>query len=154
MTRYATSTNVDSARSKAEIENIVTKYGATSFVSGWQGDRATIMFEMTDRRVRFTLPLPSKDDREFTHTGSRGTRRKPDTALKAWEQSCRSKWRALALVVKAKLEAVESGITTFDEEFLAHILVPGGGGKTVGQLIANSNTLSAGTLPPLLGSGK
>jgi hypothetical protein len=29
--------------------------------------------------------------------------------------------------VKAKLEAVESGITTFEAEFLAHFGVPGGG---------------------------
>jgi len=33
-------------------------------------------------------------------------------------------WRALALVVKAKLEAVEVGISTFDEEFLSNIVLP------------------------------
>jgi len=29
--------------------------------------------------------------------------------------------------VKAKLEAVDSGITTFEAEFLAHFVIPGGG---------------------------
>jgi hypothetical protein len=41
------------------------------------------------------------------------------------------RWRCLALVIKAKLEAVESGITTFEDEFLAHIMMPDG--QTVGQ---------------------
>ena len=39
----------------------------------------------------------------------------------------------LALVIKAKLEAVEAGITTFDEEFLAHIVMPGG--HSIGQFV-------------------
>jgi hypothetical protein len=30
------------------------------------------------------------------------------------------------LVIKAKLEAVASGITTFEDEFLAHIVMPDG----------------------------
>jgi hypothetical protein len=48
-----------------------------------------------------------------------------------WEQACRQRWRALNLVVKAKLEAVESGIATFEDEFLAYTMLPGG--ATVGQ---------------------
>lgn len=31
------------------------------------------------------------------------------------------------LCLKAKLEAVESGITSFEAEFLAHFVIPGGG---------------------------
>ena len=32
----------------------------------------------------------------------------------------------MVLVIKAKLEAVESGITTFENEFLANIVLPDG----------------------------
>jgi hypothetical protein len=35
--------------------------------------------------------------------------------------------------VKAKLEAVESGITSFEDEFLAHVMLPNGG--TVSDLL-------------------
>jgi hypothetical protein len=35
-------------------------------------------------------------------------------------------------VVKAKLEAVETGITTIESEFLAHLVLPDG--RTVGAL--------------------
>jgi len=38
----------------------------------------------------------------------------------------RQRWRALSLVVKAKLEAVETGIASFEEEFYAYTLLPSG----------------------------
>lgn len=43
----------------------------------------------------------------------------------------KQRWRALALIIKAKLEAVESGISEFDDEFLANIMLPDG--ATVGE---------------------
>ena len=46
----------------------------------------------------------------------------------------RQKWRALALVIKAKLEAVESGIAVFEDEFMAYIVLPGGE-ETVGDFM-------------------
>ncbi len=56
----------------------------------------------------------------------------------------------LALVIKAKLEAVETGITMFDEEFLAHIVLPNG--NTVGQFMLPQveSTYNSGAMPPLL----
>ncbi len=127
--KYASQTAVSSEKSKAEIERMLTRYGATSFASGWQGDQATIVFSMADRRVKFILPLPKKDAREFTHSPKQGYRRSDADAYKTWEQATRQRWRALALVVKAKLEAVDSGITSFEHEFMAHIVMPDG--KTV-----------------------
>lgn len=129
--RYAAQTAVSSERSKAEIERLLTRYGAISFASGWQGDQATIVFSVADRRIKFVLPLPNKDAREFTHSPRRNNRRSDIDACKAWEQATRQRWRALALVVKAKLEAVQSGITSFESEFMAHIVMPDG--KTVAE---------------------
>ena len=45
----------------------------------------------------------------------------------------RQRWRALALVIKAKLEAVEAGIVTFEEEFAMHMVLPNG--QTVGEWV-------------------
>lgn len=129
--KYAQQTGVSSEKSKAEIEQLLTKYGATSFASGWQNDQAVIAFCMVERRIKFILPLPSKGDKEFTHTASKQYKRSPDEAYKAWEQATRQRWRALALVVKAKLEAVDTGITSFEDEFMAHIVMPDG--KTVSE---------------------
>lgn len=59
--------------------------------------------------------------------------RHPDDAYRAWEQACRSRYRALNLCIKAKLEAVEQGITTFEAEFLAHFVMPNN--QTLGEAI-------------------
>ena len=98
--KYAAQTSVSSEKSKAEIERLLTRYGAASFASGWQGDQATIVFSMKDRRIKFILPLPRRDAREFTHSPKQGYRRSDADAYKAWEQATRQRWRALALVVK------------------------------------------------------
>lgn len=124
MTRYAATTEVSSARSRDEIERTLERYGADQFLYGWQDDAAVVGFRMQGRHVRFVLAMPAKNDRRFTHH-SRGVRT-PEAALKEWEQAVRQRWRALALVIKAKLEAVESGISIFEDEFLANIVLPTG----------------------------
>lgn len=133
MPRYAENTSVSVEKSKAEIERILQRYGADQFISGWDQETAYIGFRMAARMVKFTLPLPPKDSDEFLKTPGRRTKRSPHKAIAAWEQACRQKWRALALVIKAKLEAVEAGITEFEDEFLAHILLPNG--QTAGEFL-------------------
>ena len=130
MTRYAEKTTVSSDRSRAEIEKILMRYGADQFMYGWEQDKAAVGFRMMGRQVRFILPLP---DRAIFNVTPTGKKRASDAAATAYEQAVRQRWRALALVIKAKLEAVETGITEFDEEFLAHIVLPNG--STVGQFM-------------------
>ena len=69
---------------------------------------------------------------------------------KAWEQAQRSAWRALNLVIKAKLESVKAGIFTFEQEFLPHILLPNG--QTVGEFMVPQieTAYQGGQMPPLL----
>lgn len=150
MTRYAEQTSVSSDRSRAEIEQTLRRYGAQSFAYGWEADRAVVMFRAHDRHVRFMLPMPDPQAREFTHTPTRGTPRTAAQAYEAWEQACRQRWRALALVIKAKLEAVAAGITEFEDEFLAHMLLPSG--ETVGQWARPQLAIAyeSGTMPALL----
>lgn len=64
--QYASETSVSVARSRAEIEEIVMRYGAKSFGSGQEVGRAMVFFEKNDRRIRFMLPLPAMTDKEFT----------------------------------------------------------------------------------------
>lgn len=154
MTTFASTTTVSPEKTRAEIERIVTKYGASKFVSGWEESGAAILFEMRGRRVRFSLPMPDKNDKRFTH--GRGYRRRTAAEQqKAYEQHVRSAWRALYLVIKAKLEAVESGIGVFESEFLAHIVIPGTGqtfGEWATPQIARAYDTGA-SMPPLLPGG-
>ena len=72
----------------------------------------------------------------------------------AWEQACRQHWGALLLIMRAKLEAVESGITTLESEFLANIVLPDRG--TVGQWLAPQvdEAYATGRMPPTLAKGR
>jgi hypothetical protein len=133
MSRYAANTEVSSSRSRDEIERTLERYGADQFLYGWRDTNAVVGFRMKDRHVRFVLPLPSKNDKAFTEYESRGKLwlRTEEAARKLYEQAVRQRWRALALVIKAKLEAVETGISEFEDEFLSNIVLPDG--KTVGE---------------------
>jgi hypothetical protein len=106
---------------------------------------------MNGRRIHFKLPMPDKSGSEFTQTPT-GKPRAAGAIEQAYEQAVRQRWRALALVIKAKLEAVEAGITVFEEEFLAHIVLPNGG--TVGQFMLPQveTAYATGQMPPLLPS--
>lgn len=153
MTRYASQTKVSSERSKNEIERTLIRYGATEFMYGTKPDWAVIAFKMVGRQIRFMLPLPNRKDAEFTEyeRGQTIYLRTDEAAAKLYEQAIRQKWRALALVIKAKLEAVESGITEFEDEFLAHIVLPNG--QTMGEIAKPqiAHAYETGNMPPLLG---
>jgi hypothetical protein len=160
MAKFAETTDVPVERSQAEIQRTIQRYGASSFMTGYQGRRAIVAFESHGKRVRFDLQLPDPKDEEFTkgrinQHSSTLTDRPPEKAAALWEQACRQRWRALLLLIKAKLEAVEAGITTFEEEMLSHIVMPDG--RTVSETIVpglEKAITEGGKLPPLLGSGK
>lgn len=130
MAKFAAETDVPADKSRAEIERTLTRYGATAFMYGWQGDKAVIGFKAHDRLLRFVFPMPDRKAREFTHTRHAETYyQQPlsqDSSDKRYEQGVRQRWRALALVIKAKLEAVDAGIVEFESEFLAQVVLPNG----------------------------
>jgi hypothetical protein len=153
MSRYAANTEVSSIKSRMEIEQTLTRYGAQQFVYGTSEERAIIGFTMKNRQIKFVLGMPSRNSPVFT-TYKRGAmtyRRTESAALEAYEQAVRQRWRALALVVKAKLEAVECGISTFETEFLPHTVLPDG--RTVAEVMLPQVALAyeRGDMPPLLG---
>lgn len=149
MSRFAEGTTVSVEKSRAEIETILNRYGATSFASMISADRAMIVFEAKGRRIAFDLPLPNRAEKRFAHD-KRGRQFDQARIYQNWEQACRQRWRALALVIKAKLEAVETGITTFEDEFLAHIMMPDG--LTVAQHVRPriAKAYETQTMQPLL----
>jgi len=151
MGRFAENTSVSAAKSKAEIEETLTRYGANKFMYGADEKSATVMFEYNQITIRFTVPLPDKNDEKFRISGHIPPRERTQAdAYRHWEQATRQRWRALCLVIKAKLEAVETGITTFQDEFLAHIITPTGRtiGETIGGQIATA--MKTGKMPKMI----
>jgi hypothetical protein len=120
---FAHDTSVSVEKSKIEIEKLLTKHGAIGFQTGWQGQIGddpgwdVIGFRWKDRAVRFRLDRPN-------------SRRMSNAA---YDQRNRQRWRVLALVIKAKLEAVHAGVAIFEEEFLANIVTADD--RTMGEIL-------------------
>lgn len=142
--QYANATSVSVEKSRAEIEGILAKYGAERFAYATEPGRAAVMFQITDPStkttlaIRMVLPLPSREEERFTNRkrynyATNGYTNSADVVGKLWEQACRSSWRALLLVIKAKLEACACGISTIEREFLADVITSSG--ETIGEQI-------------------
>lgn len=148
---FAAGTNIDESKSRMEIERILKRYGASKFMFGWDDNASMIVFEAYNRRIKFLLPTPTIEEFRETPKGKIRTRKIMEIAH---DLETKRRWRALALVIKAKLEAVNSGISTFEQEFMANILLPDG--ETVGEWISPQldQIYLNGKMPPLLGSGE
>jgi hypothetical protein len=147
--RYAESTSVPEAKSRDEIERLLKRYGATGFAYGWEHDYVMLGFRVKERSIRILLPMPGPDDPAFTRTQA-GYLRAEKAGRELYEQERRRRWRALALVIKAKLEAVETNISTLEQEFFAHLVLPTG--QTMAEWFAPqlARLYDTGSLPPML----
>ena len=128
---YAANTSVSVEQSRAEIERTLARYGADRFAYSTEPGRAVILFQIQDTSeiilsIKMTLPMPAKGEERFTHRKrySAQVENPPEMVNKLWEQACRSSWRSLCLVIKAKLEACACGISTVEREFLADVVLP------------------------------
>lgn len=101
---YAVDTKVPVERTKVEIEKIALKNGAASFGVFSDQSHTLITFDVRGTRVLFRLPMPDNVS----------------------DQQRRSRWRGLMLCIKAKFEAINRGVETFEEAFLSHVLAPDG----------------------------
>lgn len=123
---YAEDTKVPVSQSINEIEKTVKRYGGEQYFYGVMDDRVLVGFTKEGRQVRFQV-------------GQSGD-----------AQNNRRLCRALLLVLKAKLEAVASGVSVFEDEFLANIVMPDG------QLVAHyvrprlATAYESGEIPPML----
>ena len=120
---YAEGTTVAFDTSIGEIIALLRKAGAREI--GQFDDDLTyaIQFALAGRVMRFRLSLPSIEDMPARDGRERLLSREQRTTRLA--QSRRQRGRALLLVIKAKLESVESNIETIEQAFLAHIVLPG-----------------------------
>lgn len=158
---YAEGTAVSVEKSKAEIDSILTKHGATQ--RGIMADdvegRAQLAFVLKGHHYRIDVPLPKildfapKRNQEPRGWYTWGAERRESWTRERWEQGCRERWRAVVLMLKAKLELVRLGVSTIEREFMADMVLPGG--RTVGAIVADQieGALAGGPAPRLLGTG-
>ena len=137
MRRFAEGTSVEVVKSKADIERLVTQHGATGFMTGYEEDgqivRSMVMFRLRNRMLKYKVERPHPE--RFKLTKKRIRRKQHEMEAKA-EAEHRRRWRALFLIIKAKLEIVETAddaSIAFDREFMADIMLPSG--QTLGDEI-------------------
>lgn len=153
---YAVGTSVPVEKTKSEIERMVTsRYKCEQYSTGtdYENGMAMVQFKANGRIVRFMLQLPDPNDKQWRKPKRGQWSELPATSpivRDRIDQAAREKWRGLLLVVKAKLEAVETGIATFEEEFLAHIVMPNG--RTLGTMMLPvvEQAYVTGQMPPQL----
>jgi|GEM_PF-622415 len=113
---YAYGTDVSVQNSQFEIQRTLARFNAHGFAfmkDPRQGARrAMVLFQVGDRKIRFDVPEPDVANAPKLNLFE---------ARKDAEE--RRLWRSLAMAVKAKLDIINSGIATFEEEFLPYTLV-------------------------------
>ena len=151
--RYAKGTDVPADRSRLQIERLLKQNGATGFMYGWDGEsRTTRLFCRLDGHlIRFEVSEPHASEFEETE---KGRSRTPESAERACRAEARRRWRVLLLLIKAKLEAIASGDTTVDREFLSDLVLPDK--RTVGEWAARQIQVmrKTGEMPSLLIEGR
>jgi hypothetical protein len=100
--QYAKRTKVPVPKTRSDIERVIRNHSGKAYISGWDDrGKAMVAFKLKERLIRFIM---------HDNEGQPDMRR----------------WRALMLVIKAKLESVASGIETVEEAFLANIVTADG----------------------------
>jgi hypothetical protein len=153
VTKFASETSVSVERSLEEIKQTIRRYEGSKFAYFEDDARIAIEFSAYQRRVRFVVPLPKRDDTAFRYTTGGRHGKAGSFNENGYQQALRQRYRALLLCIKAKLESVETGIETFDEAFMSQLVLPNG--KTVGETALPQIVIAyeTGTVPPLLAAG-
>lgn len=144
--RYARDTYVRVDKSMSDLRKVTLRYGAKEF-GVFDGETSCgVIFTFKDIRVKIALVLPTPEE---TRKNIAGAVMGATQAKQAHEKAIRQRWRALVLVVTAKLEAVESGIETVEQAFMPYLVMSNN--HTLGEMVLPQ--ISSGQLKLMPGGG-
>lgn len=117
--RYAEGTTVGVDASRGEITGILAKHGVQRM--GWMGspEGDELMFELGGGQFRLRIAKPTLVEIRRDYPNAYDVPAKLDGE---W----RRRWRANVLLLKAKLEFIDSGDTTLDRELLPYRVLADG----------------------------
>lgn len=147
--RFAEGTRVPIETTRMELERVLRAYGADAVVIGWDGPTSTIAFRLRGRHVKYTIERPGRSESVVSSYPS-GNPRPSHAIPEAIAAEHRRRWRALLLIVKAKLELVAGGDSDFEDEFLSRLMLPDG--STVREWLAPQidQAYTTGRMPALM----
>lgn len=126
--RFAEATKVTTQQSRAELERLLGQHGAREFSLYTSPERHIVQYRVNERVVRHVIdyPAPKNFQKYKLVKGAQKPHLTAEQLTKAADGEWRRRWRALLLLVKAKLELVASGQTTMDREFMGDVMLPDG----------------------------
>lgn len=154
---YAEDTRVPVEKTRIEIDALLSKHGAEKrgIAVDDGGGRAQITFVRGELQYRLTIPLPTLEEVKTTTPrppswGRMDAEGKARWVRTRWEQRCRSRWRQVLLLLKAKFEAVAMKVATIEHEFMADLVLPGGETLEVALGREIHAALGQGKMPTLM----
>lgn len=132
---YAKNTKIDVFKTQGDILGLLRTHKANRFLLDWEENR--IGFQINGRSVLMKIEMPNRNDKQFNYYPSGKEIFDDDISEQKYKQGIKSRWRALYLIIKAKFVAIESGVSTIDNEFMPHFI------------LKNGRTLSEHILPQL-----
>lgn len=126
-------TTVNIEKSKEDINRLLKKFGCRGIQWTWLDDKEILRFihefefKGVQKSITFEIGIP-----EISKKAGRGYDKKT-------MRNDRQAYRIVVHIIKAKLTAVETGVETFENEFLSKILyqLPDGRPMKVGDIILN-----------------
>lgn len=151
MTSYAAQTTVDTGRSREEIERTLTRFRATQVA--WMRDdetgRVIVAFKRDGKTYKFVLQMPTLTDRMIQYTPKQMILRTDAQRRDALEQERRRRFRSLANLLKATLDAIDTGIISEEAALLSNLILPNGSTVQEFLLPQIDRMLEAGEMPDL-----
>lgn len=125
---YSSATSGDKAM--AEIQKILQRFGCNKFgsMTDWDAGILLVQFEWNGKQVTFPANFKGYASaylKEKPYT-SRMRCTKAEHEAKALEIGSMAVYSILRDWIKAQVTAVETGLVSFDEVFLAHLMLPNG----------------------------
>lgn len=136
-------TTVPVEKSQAEIRQLLAGFSARQFAFGEETDSAgvrwaAVSFAHAGFAIRLRVPHKPVNDRAVNQRLLRARSRTREQIAEEMEaQEARRIWRVMAWNLKARMVAVEEGVETFAEAFLAHLIDPATGATIYEQLVSD-----------------
>ena len=100
-----------------ELERLLLGHDVTVFGYERAGDLAIVRFVLNEHKLRLVVKMPDWNDDTYVYTPSRHEPRSITARRQLYWADVSKTWKAMKNLIAAKLEGVEMGITTFEDEF-------------------------------------
>ena len=97
-----------------QLEKLLLDHDVTIFGYERAGALAVVRFQLKGRKLRLVVGMPTPSDYAMTEHGRART---ITSRNEVYWREVRRRWAAMRNLIAAKLEGIEAGITTFDDEF-------------------------------------